>query len=118
VARESKGALVVALTRRHAARRTLTIAAPSLPLVLSRDQLAILRAIQSGPDGQGAGSTEREIEQQFPDHLHFLRQLDAEGYVEVVKIEAEEPELSPPHARIYRITDKGEAALQQSAPSL
>ena len=86
--------------------------------MLSRDQLAILKAIQSGPDGQGAGSTEREIEQQFPDHLHFLRQLDAEGYVEVVKIEAEEPELSPPHARIYRITDKGEAALRQSAPSL
>jgi hypothetical protein len=83
--------------------------------VLSHDQLAILKAIRSGPDGQGAASTEREIEQQFPDHLHFLRQLDAEGYVEVVKVEPEEPGLSFPHDRIYRITEKGEAALEDAA---
>jgi DNA-binding PadR family transcriptional regulator len=82
--------------------------------MVSRDQLAILKAIRSGPDGQGAVSTEREIEQQFPQHLHLLRQLDAEGYVEAVKVETEEPELSPPHTRIYRITEKGEAALQDA----
>jgi hypothetical protein len=79
-------------------------------LMLSSDHLAILNAIRLGPDGQGAVSTEHELEKQFPDRLHLLRQLDAEGYVEVLRVEIGEAGPSPPESRIYRITEKGEAA--------
>jgi DNA-binding PadR family transcriptional regulator len=41
-----------------------------------------------------------------------LRQLDAEGYVEVVRVETGEAGLSPPDTRFYRITEKGTAALE------
>jgi hypothetical protein len=41
-----------------------------------------------------------------PDRLHLLRQLDAEGYVEVVRVETGEDEFSPPDTRFYRITEK------------
>ncbi len=45
--------------------------------------------------------------------MHLLRQLDAEGYVEVVTAEPHETTGPPsPAARIYRLTAKGEAALR------
>ena len=81
--------------------------------VLSRDQIAILESVRSGPDGQGTPSKENELEQQFPDRMHLLRQLDAEGYVEVVTAEPQETTgPPPPGARVYRLTAKGESALR------
>jgi hypothetical protein len=84
--------------------------------MLSRDQIAILESVRSGPDGQGTGSTENELEQQFPDRMHLLRQLDAEGYVEVVTAEPQETtEPQSSGARVYRLTTKGETALRNTS---
>jgi hypothetical protein len=75
---------------------------------LTKDQLAILRAIRSGRNGQGSGASEDELARLFPDQLHLLRQLDAEGYVDAYVTK------TSPEVRMYQRTDKGEAAVRDA----
>jgi hypothetical protein len=75
---------------------------------LSKDQVAILRAIRSGRNGQGSGATEDEIARMFPNHLRLLRQLDAEGYVDDFVTRAS------PEVRMYHRTDRGEVAVRDA----
>jgi hypothetical protein len=75
---------------------------------LSKEQLAILRAIRSGRNGHGSGASEDELAQLFPNHLHLLRQLDAEGYVDAYVTK------TSPEVRMYHRTAKGEAAVREA----
>ncbi len=79
--------------------------------MLSNDQLEMLRAI---PPGRG-GSSEEEIERQFPDRMHLLRQLAAEGYVEMATVPIREASQASTDLRIYHVTQKGAAVLQRLA---
>jgi hypothetical protein len=79
--------------------------------VLSDDELAILKAIRPGRDALGTGTSEEELQVQFPDRLDIVRQLAAAGYLEVVTIALEETGSPSPDVRVYHLTDRGEAAL-------
>lgn len=83
---------------------------PTLSGVLSNDQLEMLRAI---PPGRG-GSSEEEIERQFPDRMHLLRQLAAEGYVEMATMPIRDAGQASTGLRIYHVTQKGADALRDS----
>lgn len=91
--------------RRETARVT---SSPRLSGVLSDDQLEMLRAI---PPGRG-GSSEEEIERQFPDRMHLLRQLAAEGYVEMATMPIRDAGQASTGLRIYHVTQKGAEALR------
>jgi hypothetical protein len=75
---------------------------------LSKDQLAILRAVRWGRNGHRSGASEDELAHLFPDHMHLLRQLDAEGYVGAYVTQAS------PVVRVYHRTDKGETAVSNA----
>jgi hypothetical protein len=79
--------------------------------VLSDDELVILNAIRPGRDALGTGSSEEELQVQFPGRLPVLRKLAAERYVDVVTIPIEETGPPSPDVRIYHSTEKGTAAL-------
>jgi hypothetical protein len=84
-------------------------------VVLSDDQLEILGAIRPGRGALGTGMSEEELKAQFPDRLHDLRQLAADGYVGVVTVSLEETGPPSPDQRVYHRTDKGEKALRDSS---
>lgn len=83
--------------------------------MFSDEQLEILKTIRPGRGALGTGSSEEELNAQVPERLHHLRQLAAEGYVEVVTISLEETGPPSPAQRVYHLTEKGEAALGDSA---
>ena len=75
---------------------------------MSKDQLAILRAIRSGRNSDGAGASEKELAELFPARVHLLRQLNAEGYADAYTAKASD-------VRIYQGTEKVEAAVRDAA---